>query len=199
MKYDTYRCQRGDFMISKQDYDNLLIEVKKEFSDFEIINKKNSNLMLAIDKFLRIITFGKMNRFMTDFITTIGNKVYVPADWDKNSPATNSSTIRHERVHMRQNKKYGRFLFSLSYVLFPMPTLFAYFRTKFEMEAYEETLRTVHEYYGPKVFTPGLRENIINLFVGPEYFWMWMRKKDIEKWYDSTVEKIINSNNSNMI
>ena len=180
-------------MLTNQDYESLLGIVKEEFPDFEIIKKDNSSLMKVIDVFLRTITFGRMKRFMTDFITTIGHRVYVPADWDDNSPATKSSTIRHERVHMRQGKKYGKFLFSLLYIALPFPTLFAYFRTKFEKEAYEETLRTVNEYYGPSIFTPGLKEKIVSLFVGPEYFWMWYRKKDIESWYDETVKKILNN------
>jgi len=180
-------------MLTKQDYESLLQSVKKEFPDFEIIKKEDSSLMKAIDVFLRVITFGKMKSFMNDFITTLGNKVYVPSDWDENSPATNSSTIRHERVHMRQNKRYGKFLFSFMYVMLPFPTLFAYFRTKFEKEAYEETLRTVHEYYGPSIFTPGLKEKIVSFFVGPEYFWMWYNKKEIEDWYDETVKKILNN------
>ena len=179
-------------MLSKVDYDKLTAEIKREFPDFEVIPKNSSKLMKTIDWFLRTITFGKMNKFMTEFTTTLGNKIYVSTEWDNRSITTQISTLRHERVHMRQAKKYGRFLFSLAYLLLPVPVGFAYFRAKAEMEAYEETLRAMHEFYGPSVFTKATKEVILSYFTGPEYFWMWPWRSDLESWYDNFVDKLLN-------
>lgn len=177
-------------MTIKDEYEALLSEIKQEFLNFEILPKNKSVLMKFIDVFLQIITFGQMSNFMSGFITTIGNKVYVPSTWDA-SPATSKIEImRHERVHMRQSKRYGRFLFSFLYLFVPFPIVFSYFRKRFEQEAYEESLRALHQYHGEKIFTQSLRDGVIRHFTTAQYFWMWPWRKDLEKWYDAAVEKV---------
>jgi hypothetical protein len=173
--------------ISLQD---LIVEIQKEFPKFEIIKKEDSFLMKAIDIFLKIITLGKMKTFMSDFITTIGYKVYVPSGWELMDKVT---ILCHERVHMRQANKYGRLWFSFSYLFLWAPTVFAHFRKKYEQEAYEESLRCIAKTGGIKYIEDKLyRENVIAHFTSAEYFWTWPFRKSIETWYDSTVKKIQN-------
>ena len=181
-------------MAVKEDYENLLVEIKKEFSDFDVIKKQDSTLMKVIDICLKVITFGQMNKFMNGFITTLGTKVYVPDSWDENSLVGKVEILRHERIHMRQAKKYGRLLFSFLYLMVPLPGGLAYFRKKFEMEAYEESLRTLHFYKGNAVFTPSLKEFFVSQFVSANYFWMWPFRKSVEAWYDESVAKIKSGN-----
>lgn len=175
--------------MTKEEYEKILFDVKSEFSSFEILPKNKSVLMKVIDAALRIITFGQMKNFMTRFITVIGNKVYVPDSWEDNTLTSKAEIIRHERVHMRQSKKYGRFLFSFLYLVVPFPIGIAYFRKKFEQEAYEESLKALYEYHGEKIFTPRLKEGMLAHFTTAQYFWMWPWRKDLEKWYDAAVEK----------
>lgn len=177
-------------MLSNENYEKLLAEIKEEFSDFEVVKKSESRLMKSIDAFLKIATLGKMKSFMDSFVTTVGNTVYVPDGWSTRSTASKAITMRHERVHMRQSKSIGRFKFSLLYLLAPVPVVWAYYRTKFEKEGYEESLRAYNEYYGKKFFTLALREHVVNHFVSAEYFWMWPWKKSIEQWYDALVSEI---------
>lgn len=177
-------------MLSREGYVDLLLELKEEFPDFRIVKKKQSNLMKLFDVSLRVISFGALSNFMSDFITTVGNIVYVPDSWDAWSPSRKAITLRHERVHMRQARDVGRIKFFVSYLLLPFPTVFAHFRAKFEKEAYEESLRAYYEYYGAKFFTPALRQYIINNFTTANYIWMWPWRKSIEKWYDSFVSSI---------
>lgn len=177
-------------MAIHEEYEQILTDTKTEFPGFEIIEKKGSKLMKVIDIVLKVITFGQMKTFLTGFITTLGEKVYVNDGWDSLPLANKASVIRHERVHMRQSRKYGRFLFSFLYLAFPLPVGVAYFRKKFEQEAYEESLRAVHDYFGPNGFTPRLKEYTLAHFTTAQYFWMWPWRKDLEKWYDSAVEKI---------
>ncbi len=47
-------------MLSSEEYEALLEEVKREFPEFKIVKKTESSLMKAIAAFLRLITFGKM-------------------------------------------------------------------------------------------------------------------------------------------
>jgi hypothetical protein len=178
-------------MLTKVDYDLLVKQIKEEFPDFEIVPKNSSKFMKILNLLLKVITFGKMNRFMTDYTTTIGHRIYTSSEWENRSITTQLSTLRHERVHMRQAKKYGRFLYSLLYLLLPVPVGFAFFRAKFEMEAYEETLRAMHEFYGPTVFTKTTKEVILGYFTGPDYFWMWPWRSNLEAWYDNFVDKLL--------
>ena len=178
-------------MAIKEDYEALLVEIKKEFPDFDIIKKTDSKLMKLIDVCLKVITFGQMKTFMTNFITTLGVKVYVTEKWESSRLVDKVEVLRHERIHMRQGKKYGRFLFSFLYLLFPLPVGLAYFRKKFEQEAYEESIRAIYQYHGEKAASSSrVREFIISQFTTANYFWMWPFRGNLEKWYDSTIEKI---------
>ena len=138
-------CQmiRESDMTIKEALNKILTETKLEFPDFEIIEKKDSTLMKVIDVCLKVITLGQMNKFMTGFITTLGQKVYVTDSWKQGSLIRQTEILRHERIHMRQAKKYGRFLFSFLYLMVPLPAGLAYFRKKFEQEAYEESMRAL--------------------------------------------------------
>jgi len=182
-------------MLSNENYEKLLIEIRTEFCDFEIIKKSQSKFMKILNAGLKMITLGSLKNFMNDFITTVNDKVYVPDNWDSYSNATKAITLRHERVHMRQAKKIGKIKFSLAYLLFPLPTVFSYFRTKMEQEGYEESIKAYYEYYGSKFFTQTLKQEIVSNFTTSRYFWMWPWKSQIENWYDDVVKNITNEKN----
>lgn len=169
--------------------DELIEDIKKEFPSFKIVLKQESERMKAIDVFLRIITFNTMQKFMTDYTTTVGYTVYVGRGWYSRSEKSRVITLRHERVHMRQRKKYGFVLFSFLYLLCA-PTLFAYWRAKFEKEAYEESMRASAELYGAHMLQ-AIRGNIVDHFLSADYFWMWPFRKSVEKWYDAAAERVI--------
>lgn len=174
-------------MLSNDGYNKLIDDIRKEFPDFKIIKKTDSRFMKFINIFLYVSSFGKMKTFMNSFITTIGTTVYVPDSWDDRSVSSKAITMRHERVHMRQARDFGRIAFSLLYLFFPVPLVFAYFRMKFEKEAYEESLKAAYEYYGTKLFTQALKDDIVQHFTSAEYMWMWPWKKSMEEWYDRVV------------
>lgn len=171
-------------------YLELVHEVENEFPGFSIKLKSNSWMMKAIDVFLKVITFWQMDVFMTKYFTTIGYTLYVSgAKWDLMSSTSKACLLRHERIHMRQRRKHGMLLFSFLYLFFPFPTLFAYWRMKFEWEAYSETLRAYHEYFGLQyVQNSQLRRDIINHFTSAEYIWMWPWRQGLEKRYDALVD-----------
>jgi hypothetical protein len=179
-------------MLSNENYEKLLVEIKNEFCNFEIIKKPQSTIMKCLNIGLKIITLGLAKDFMSNFITTINDKVYVPDNWDSYSIATKAITLRHERIHMRQARKFGKIVFSLAYLLFPLPVIFASFRMKMEKEGYEESIKAYHEYYGTRFFTQKLKQEIISNFTTARYFWMWPWKTQVEKWYDDVVKNITN-------
>lgn len=166
-------------------YNNIISELKSEFPGFKISKKSDSKLMIVINFMLKIITFWRMKEFMKNFITTIGTTVYVPMEWETWTPIEKIIVLRHERVHMRQGMKYGNFLFKLMYLLL-LPTVIT-FRSKFEMEAYEETIRGNLEYYGERAFSLEYREKMISHFTSSQYFWMDPCRQNVVSWYDKVV------------
>lgn len=176
------------------DYANILDELREEFPAFKLVWKEDSRLMKFIAGFLWLITFGRQSSFQTDYITTIGCAVYVPASWRKQSDISRIITLRHERVHMRQRRFFTMPIFTLLYLLVPLPGGLAYFRAMFEMEAYEETIRATIELYpngAQVVLKPEAKKQMVANFTGPGYFWMWPFRVRVERWYDETVARIL--------
>jgi len=174
--------------------DQTVEEIKDEFSSFKIVKKSDSLFMKIIYYLLLIITFGTQKVFMKSYTTTIGNTVYVSSNWERYSVFSKVSLLRHERVHMRQAKKYGMFLYSFLYLMFPLPVGLAYYRAKFEKEAYEETISCAYaeggEAYVKRVL---FREYIVGQFTTGKYLWMWPFRKSVEKWFDKTVDELIDN------
>lgn len=166
----------------------VLVEIKREFPEFSLCRKSENKVHLVIDALLRVLTFGKMSNYLTDFTTTIGYTVWVGDSFLSSEPAIQAITLRHEREHMRQAKRNGRVVFGLCYLLFPLPFLFAWFRYKWEREAYAETLKGLREYRGYLyVSQPEVKERFVRYFTGPSYFWTWCLKGQVERWFDSVV------------
>ncbi len=175
-------------------YGNLLVELRQEFPKFKIVWKSDSWLMRLIDQFLWCITFGMQCTFMTHYISTIGCTVYVPNRWCTKSAVARMIVLRHERVHMRQRRAYTFPLYAFLYLFFPLPGGLAYFRTLFEMEAYEETIRATVDLVpgGAEIVrSHKAKAKMVEYFTGPGYFWMWPFRARIEHWYDHTVDSAL--------
>lgn len=175
-----------------QALNSLVAQVRDEFPTFSIVKKSESTFMKVLDVCLRILTFNRMTSFMSRFTTTIGYKVYVTDRWEQMTDEDQIRILRHESVHMRQRAKYGFLLFSILYLLLPLPMFFAGYRTKFEKEAYVESMRVEVEQAGSlkPLLNNIYRETMIERFTGPSYGWMWCRRGDIEDWYDGVVRKL---------
>jgi hypothetical protein len=168
-----------------------IIEIGKEFQKFEIIKKDSSKLMKAINLFLVIMSFGTNRNFMKNFVTTIGQKVYVPNGWDKWVDEAKIGVLRHERVHMRQSKRLTPILYSIIYLFLPVPFFFAYGRAKLEWEAYTESIKTRAELCGiDSARDKEYRDKLIKNFTGPSYLFMFPFKKTLNKWYDKVLSEI---------
>lgn len=172
-------------------YELVVEETLREFPKFKVVPKSESWTMKAIDVFLRVVSFGQMKAFMTGFATTMGTTVYVTPSWPTRPDADKAILLRHERVHMRQARRYTRVMFSLLYLLPFLPVGLAYFRARFEMEAYAETVRATFEHYGRQaVFSKAFRDKIAKNFTGPAYLYMWPFPKTVDKWILDAVEKV---------
>lgn len=175
--------------MTASDVRDLEDSLRKEFPGFVLLPKKESVLMRLINTFLLIVTIGLYQDFMKTFCTTIGRTLYTPSNWDEKSPAAQAINLRHEAVHMRQQVRYGRIWYSFLY-LFVLPIGFCFWRRKFEMEAYEETLQATHD-YGGNVLDPNVKAGIVKQFIGPSYLWMWPFKEGVLRWYDEVTRRIL--------
>lgn len=177
-------------MIYNRNYDDVVRNLNEEFPDFKIVPKSESSFMRLINFLLLCVTFGKQSKFMERYTTTIGYTVYTPANWGDYNSLSKAQILRHERVHMLQQKRHGRFMFTFLYLCWPLPMFLSLSRAKFEMEAYEESMRVSFEELG-EAGLESMRESVINQFTSGAYGWMWPFRKQIETWYANTSKKII--------
>jgi hypothetical protein len=126
-----------------------------------------------------------MRSYLDSFQTTIGATVYVTADWDELDPDERYVTLRHEAVHLRQFRRWTLPVMAVLYLLVPLPMGLAYFRARFEKEAYAESIRAAAEVWGPAhPRRAAFRAHVIAQFLGPTYGWMWPFRGHLERWYD---------------
>jgi hypothetical protein len=170
--------------------DALLREISAEFPRFRIVGKAESPLSFAIDRALRLVTLGAQSRFLTHYHTVIGDTLYVCDAWRSMSDVARVILLRHERVHLRQRRRYGLLPFAVLYLVPFFPLGLAYFRARFEWEAYEETLRATAEHRGLAALDSALRGELVRRFVGPDYGWMWPFPHTVGRWFDQTVRDI---------
>jgi hypothetical protein len=173
------------------DTDRFFAELRREFPAFRVIYKRESRLSRCIHWALLLVTLGGQRQFLGGYYTVIGDTLYVPDCWDDLGPADRVILLRHERVHLRQRRRYGMLGMTLLYLLPFFPLGLAYGRARIEWEAYTETLRATRELLGREALrSPLLRERIVSRFTGPDYGWMWPFRGAVGRWYDAAVAEI---------
>jgi hypothetical protein len=171
--------------------DQLIAEIRREFPNFELIPKRRSLFARAIDIALRIVTLNAQREFLTRYHTVLFGKLYLPDAWDTTPDLARLVTLCHERVHLRQRRRYGDFLMTFLYLIPFFPLGLAYGRARMEWEAYAETLRATAQYAGLEAArSPALREYIVRQFVSGAYGWMWPFPRTVKRWYDEALTDI---------
>ena len=181
----------------------LLIQlIQKEFPDFKVVCKNESKFMLLLSK---VLFFNK--KFMSHYVTTVGNTIYVPDSSFFDDDDSSFSTIAHEYVHMCDHKKYG-FLFNFGY-LFPqilsLLSLLSFFdikwlfcllfllplpsmgRTYFEYRGYSMSMACYYWLYKEKPPIP----HYVDYFTTSLYYWMCPHKGYIEKKLEQSLNDIV--------
>lgn len=171
--------------MAEERYRRLIEEIHREFPRFRLVRKDRSRFQKAIHYGLCAITLGGMRSYLSSYQTTIGYTIYVTADWDQRDPRERYVTMRHERIHLRQFRRYTVLGMAVLYLLIPLPMGLAYFRARFEQEAYAESIRSAAAVYGLDHVSAGeFREHIVAQFLGPSYGWMWPYRRSVEAWYE---------------
>ena len=163
------------------EYDELARSVR-------IVQKAGVWHQRAIHQLLRVVTLGAQSAYLERYVTTMWRTVYVTADWEARPIEERWATLRHELVHVRQFERWG-ILMAVAYLLLPLPFGLAWFRMRFEREAYEETLRAWHE-LGGRAACERLREHILSQFTSGAYGWMWPFPRALARWFDGFVASL---------
>jgi hypothetical protein len=166
----------------------LLAEIRVEFPRFRMVRKDQALSQRLIHLVLQGLTAGAMTKYLDDYQTTIGSTVYVSRDWDERPALSRWVVLRHERVHLRQFRRFSLPGMALIYLVVPLPAVLALGRAALEKEAYAETIRSAASAYGIRyVRAQSFRNHIVRQFTGPSYGWMWPFRAGVERWYDQVV------------
>lgn len=168
--------------------EEYLEELRAEFPRLRVIEKAGDPFSKLIDGALRVLTLGGQRYYLTRYVTTMGSTLFLPTGWAERSAESRYITLRHEAVHLRQFRRYGRVGTALLYLLPILPLGLAYGRARLEWEAYAETLRATFEVAGLEAARdPRLHAHIVAQFTGPAYGWMWPFPRAVNGWIDRVV------------
>jgi hypothetical protein len=169
----------------------FIAEIQAEFPDFRIVRKRDSLLSRLLGIALSALTFGAQREFMTRYHTVLWNTLYVPDLWEETPDLARLITLRHERIHLRQRRRYGDVLMTFLYTFPFLPLGLAYGRARIEWEAYRETILATAELRGlAAARSPELREHIVRQFTSGAYGWMWPFPRTLHRWYDEAITEI---------
>lgn len=191
--------------------EQLLADMREEFPGLRIV-KKTTWFWRLLGVLVTIFTFGKNRRFVTGYATTIGKVIAVPPDWalppetvdpeDGFSEWGMINILRHERVHLRQQRRLGfgfiwlgMIPYSIIWLFLPLPVGLAYGRYRLEREAFVETIKAnidmVEWLNDSPLFSDGARSSAIDhavaQTVGPNYGYMWPFEKQVRAFYEAAV------------
>lgn len=172
-------------------YAALVEALRQEIPGFRVLRKDQSALHRVIHHALVVITLGQMRSYLDSYQTTIRRTVYVTPDWDTWDADRRYVTLRHEAVHLRQFRRFTLPGMAVLYVLLPLPMGVAWFRARFEKEAYAESIRAAAEVWGsayPR--RASYRAYILDQFMGASYGWMWPFRPGLERWYDQVLASL---------
>ncbi|MBL8600766.1 MAG: hypothetical protein JNK72_02480 [Myxococcales bacterium] len=169
----------------------LVAQMASQTRPIKIVPKANDRLQRAIDWALRVVTLGGQDRYLSEYVTTLGRTIYVPEGWGETPPIEQYKILRHELVHVAQFERYGWVGMVLVYGVVFLPMGLAWGRARLEWEAYAETLRVTAEVEGlAAAQSPRLRASIVSRFTGPDYAYMWPFPRQVAGWIDAELRML---------
>ena len=125
--------------------------------------------------FARLLWLLGNRRFLEEYWITLGRTVHYPAS--VRDPYQHPQVIEHELVHVRQWERWGVLLW-ISYLFLPLPFGLAWFRWRWEREAYliDLAART-----GREDRARAVDRVVETLWTG--YGWPWPRRW-MKRWFE---------------
>jgi len=165
--------------ITEQDVLNFIVTLRSEFPNLSVKKEK--------PKWLRtLFSIPGINKLhWADYTQVIGSSIYLSDLWEEYSPSGKYITLKHEREHLRQFKKYTLVGMAFLYLFVIFPIGLAYFRAKFEREGKRAGLIARIECFGSGSY---VREkafkSYLKTFTSSSYLWAWPFESIIKKWFD---------------
>ncbi len=141
------------------------------------------------------MTFGKNDRFLTHYATTIGPWIALPEAWFTDLERYRH-VIAHEEHHVKQLTKAGLgspvlgiVPMGLAYLFLPLPIGLAWCRYALEREAYAVGIRVALEdsVPGSSTVRRHLIDRAVEQLTGPAYAYTWVFKKQVRCWFEENV------------
>jgi hypothetical protein len=170
-------------------HEALLENIRREFPDFAIVEKRRDPLQRAIALLLAGITLGGQRHYLTRYHTVLFGRLYVPDAWARMDDDDRTILLMHERVHLRQRRRMGDLVMGFVYLVPIFPLFLAWGRARIEWEAYVETIRATAELRGLEA-ARALESDIVRRFVGPDYGWMWPFPTTVRRWFAEVIADI---------
>ena len=165
--------------------DEYILQLQREFPKLRIVRKPEWMRRLFASPLLSWL-------HLNDFTQAIWNTIYLVEGWEGRSSTEQIVTLRHEAVHLRQFRRYGPLLMSILYLFIFFPIGLAYFRAKFEREAYTESLIAKLQYLGfSQEQLERHRRRYLQVFTTREYLWAWPFKKAVLRWAEEDINTAI--------
>ncbi len=159
--------------------------------ELRFVKKEGDTLSHLIHVLLIGVTLGGQRSYLSDYVTTLGSTIFLPAKWDNCSVVHRYVVLRHEEVHLHQFRRWGFSVMALLYLLPIFPLGLAWGRARLEWEAYAETLRATAETAGlPAARAPRLRQHIVRQFTSASYGWMWPFPRQVNRWIDEELARM---------
>lgn len=178
-------------LINSMTVASYLIQLKKEFPSLKIGKRKPWWLNLIF----KAPFIKKLKWF--NFTQTIGTNIWLAEDWNCYNSRHQMITLRHERIHLLQFQKYGLIGMIILYLFLFFPIGLAYFRAKFEREAFAESMKAKIEYYGITTeVQDSSRKTYLRNLTGSAYLFPWPFKKVILNWFAEDWIKAVDERNA---
>lgn len=145
--------------------DSLLLGAADAGLPMRLAYKRRSRVMRAIAWWITPL----IPDFLDGTATVVGGTVFLPGAPGALSRPMIARVVAHEWVHRRDARRWGP-LFYLSYVaLFPV---FRTARAYWERRAYAVEMMLAYE-DGGAARLDAVTDELVRLFSGPAYLWMW--------------------------
>jgi len=174
--------------------DSMLAELGQRFPKLRLVDKREDRFSQLLDRLVRIGTLGGNSVYLTRYVTTLGQTIYLPTGWAQRSDEERVVVMRHEVVHLQQFRRYGKLGMAFLYLFPLLPIGLALGRARLEWEAYAETFRATADVFGLEAARdPALRAHVVAQFVGPAYGYMWPFRRQVERWIDVELARLTES------
>lgn len=172
-------------------YDELVASLARRARPVILRRKADAWHQRAAATALRVLTLGGQDRYLSTYVTTLGHTIYVPAGWDDWDPGDRYCVLRHELVHVEQFERWSFPVMMILYGVLPLPLGLAWFRARFEMEAYRTSFDAHAEVWGLEdALGPTYRAQVTRRFTGPDYAWMWPFPRTVDRWAREAQEEV---------